>query len=395
MLGVALLVGAVAFINGLFALLLLLDVDGGPRRKLWEINSLLGTAIVTLTLGGVLVYQATASLGQTGSTALGFRRTAPPIVAVLVAAFPVLVILGQVEVNHPARLPFLFPLTNVGIVTIPSFVAATVVTQRYLRFNPIAWPVSHREWSTGIIYGAVGATMVASVINTLYLVLGGALLIRLYGEGGSFSILDNLPTLPRGIGIAFDLSVLSVVAPLNEEFWKGMLVGFFFFRKGGAARCFLWGVLAGAGFNILETFQNSLGILDPAALSQQQISGQWWLFAVARAGTGAIHASATGLSALGIYGLLRRRPRFLLGYPAGVSIHGSWNFLNYTLNGDAFLSQAGPDSRLLDISSVAGLAALFIGCVVLLWTLPARLRDEQPAPIYRLLGMIPERATWR
>lgn len=76
MLGFALVVGAVAFLNGLLSLLLLIDVGGGPRRKLFEINVYLGTAIVTLSLGGMLVYQAASSLGGVGSNALRLPRRA-------------------------------------------------------------------------------------------------------------------------------------------------------------------------------------------------------------------------------------------------------------------------------------------------------------------------------
>ncbi|MBE0608497.1 MAG: PrsW family intramembrane metalloprotease [Dehalococcoidia bacterium] len=168
-----------------------------------------------------------------------------------------------------------------------------------------------------------------------------------------------------------------------------MLVAFFFFRRGGAARCFVWGVLAGAGFNILETFQNSLAVVNPDQLSEQQISEQWWLFAVGRAGTGALHATATGLAALGFFGLLRRRPIYMVGYPLGVLVHGTWNFLNYTLAGDAILSGSGPDSTLLDVLSIGGLVALFGLCLAVLWVLSGRLRDGFPAPIYRVLEMVP------
>jgi hypothetical protein len=391
-LGFALVVGAVAFLNGLFSLLLLMGVGGDPQRKLFEINVYLGTAIVTLSLGGMLVYQAAASLGGVGSNALRLPRGTKWWVLCAALLFPFLVYAGQQEVNSPERLPLLFPLTNVAIVCVPSAVAALVVTLRYRRVNPLAWPISAREWTSAIIYGAVGATFVAAIINTAYLELAGAWLIHMYGNGPAFDLETNLPSLPRGLGVAFDLSVLSVVAPLNEEFWKGMIVAFFFFRKGGAARCFVWGVLAGAGFNLLETFQNSLSVVSPDVVSARTIGSEWWLFAVARAGTGAVHATATGLSALGFYGLLRRRPRFAGGYPLGILVHGTWNFFNYTLAGDAFLSRAGPDSTLLDILSVAGLVALFVACAALLWELPGRLRESEPAMIYRVIGMLPGRS---
>jgi hypothetical protein len=391
-LGLALLAGALAFLTGLSSLAALTSVGGSPARKLFEINTFVGVAIVFMALGGMLVYQATSSLGNTGSSPMHqssrWRWAAP----LLLAAFLVLVVLGQIEVDHPERLPWLFPLTNLGIVSIPSFVVATVVAQRYMRFNRFAWPVSWREWTTSIIYGAIGATTIAGTINTLYLFFGAAFLISTQGHGDAFDIANNLPTVPRGLGVAFDISVLSVVAPLNEEFFKGSLVALFFYRKGGAARCFLWGVLAGAGFNVFETFGNSLGILDPQAVADATIGDKWWLFAVARAGTAALHSAATGFSALGLYGLLRHRPRYMLGYPAGVLFHATWNFLNYVIAGDSFLSEAGPDSRLLDIGGTVGLIALFLVCVLLLWEMPRRLRDESPAPVYSLLRMLPRGA---
>jgi hypothetical protein len=130
-------------------------------------------------------------------------------------------------------------------------------------------------------------------------------------------------------------------------------------------------------------------VVSPDVVSARTIGDQWWLFATARAGTGAVHAAATGLSALGFYGLFRHKPRYMVGYPLGVLVHGTWNFLNYVLAGDAFFSQAGPDSTLLDVLGVTGLIALFAACVVLLWEIPRRLRDDGPAPIYRMLGMLP------
>ncbi|HMO54272.1 MAG TPA: PrsW family glutamic-type intramembrane protease [Tepidiformaceae bacterium] len=388
MVGGAVVVGAVAFINGLVALTLLVAADGTPREKLFEINIFLGTAIVTVSLGGVLVYHAASSLGGSGSSAIRLRARWRWLVIPMLTAFPALIAAGQWQVNHPERMPYLFPLTNVAIVSIPSLVIAVVVTQRYLQHNRWAWPVSWREWTSAFIYGAVGATSIAALINTAYVILGAAWLIETRGWGDRWDP-GNLPSIPRALGIAFDLSVLSIVAPINEEFWKGMLVAFFFFRKGGAARCFAWGVLAGAGFNLLETFQNSLVIVNPDAVSQQQLREQWWLFAVARAGTGALHAASSGLAALGFYGLFRREWRFVPLFLCGVLLHALWNFMNFTLSGDAFLSQAGPDSRLLDILSVAGLVGLFGVAAAVLWEAPRRVQDRRPAPIYQVLGMVP------
>jgi hypothetical protein len=158
------------------------------------------------------------------------------------------------------------------------------------------------------------------------------------------------------------------------------------------ARCFLWGVLAGTGFNLLETFQNSIAVVSPQALADQTLGNAWWLFALARAGTSGMHGLASGLSAIGFYGLLRNRPRYLLGYPCGVALHGTWNFLVYVISGDALFSAQGPDSRLLDLLGAGGLILVFATSVMLLWVLPTRLKDDHPAPVYVALRLRPQAA---
>jgi hypothetical protein len=229
-------------------------------------------------------------------------------------------------------------------------------------------------------------------VNTVYILVGAFIVIDAAGRGNAFD-LGNIDTVSRGWGVAYDLSVLSIVAPLNEEFWKGSLVALFFFRQGGMARCFCWGVLAGAGFNLFETFVNSLAAVNPEALADQTIGGQWWLFAVARTGTGAIHALASGFAALGFFGLLRRRWRLTPLFFAGAALHGAWNGSAYLVSGDVFLSEAGPDSMWLDAAGVGAMVALGAGSLIALWLLTGWLRDGAPAPLYRMLGMRPADAS--
>ncbi|MCC6382104.1 MAG: PrsW family intramembrane metalloprotease [Dehalococcoidia bacterium] len=385
MAGLAAVAGALAFLGGAASALALVGIEeSDPQTRLWRINVFAGSAVVYLLLGGFLVVQATSALG--GASSSPWRLPRPWLALPL---FPALVAAGQWLALHPERLSWLFPLVNVGMVCIPSLAIAAFVARRYVARHPLAWPISWREWTTGLIYGAIGATTIAGVINTAYLVGVGAWLVSVKGHGFVFPLDDGLRTLPAGWGVFLDLTTLSVVAPLNEELWKALLVALFFFRRGGAARCFVWGVLAGTGFNLLETFQNSLSAVSPDALAEQTIGNSWWLFATARAGTAAMHGLASGLSALGLYGLLRRRPTFLLGYPAGVLLHGTWNLLVYAVVGDALLSGRGPDSRLLDVVGLGGLLLVFAASCGMLWLLSGRLRDEGPAPIYRLLGMRP------
>lgn len=384
----ALIAGVALFFGGLGAATAVVGVDGTPRRQLWELNASVSVAVVYMGLGGVLVVQAASALGGAGSTSL--RLPAPRLLLIAVPAVISAIVLGHLIVSHPeSRGRWVFPVVNLVVVAMPSVTVASLVIARYRRANVLAWPVSWRESTTGFIYGAIGATTLGWLVNTLYLVGMGDFLVERYGADAGSSLIDNLRTLPRGWGLFIDLTSLSVVAPLNEEFWKGMLVAFFLFRRGRAARCFMWGVLAGCGFNLLETFGGSIGILDPEGVSQQQLNDQWWLFAIARTGTALLHGLASGLSAIGFYGLLSRSWRYVPAYPLGVLTHASWNFLMYVVEGDAMFSQAGPDSALLDAAGITGLLVLAGACAIALWAIPGRLSDHAPAPIYQALGMAP------
>ncbi|MCK9517812.1 MAG: PrsW family intramembrane metalloprotease [Dehalococcoidia bacterium] len=381
----AVVVGAFGFLGGLLILFAIPGLeDDDPETRLYELNFVLGSALLYAGLGGFLLVQAASALGGASSSPLrtGWLWYSLPL-------FPLLVGIGQLIANNPETAPWLFPFVNAAMVAVPSLGVAALVARRYLRAHPFAWPVSWREWTSAIIYGAVGATTLAGIVNTAYLGVLGSLLVDRHGNPNLPDFADRLATLPQGWGIFLDVSTLSVVAPLNEELFKALIVALFFFRRGGAARCFAWGVMAGTGFNLLETFTNSIVVVDPSLQNADQAVDTWWLFAVARAGTAAMHGLAAGLGALTLYGLLRGRPRYLLGYPAAVLLHGTWNFLVYMVEGDALFSQQGPDSLALDIAGSVGLVAVAGFTAVMLWLLSGQLRDEAPAPIYRMLGMLP------
>lgn len=382
----AALAGALAFLIGMLGLVGLTNLSDDPEDRLFEINIFVGSAVVFMGLGGFLVVQAASALGGVGSSA--FRVRMPWL---LLPIFPVAVAVGQWQANDPTRVPWLFPFVNIAVVAVPSLLFAAVVIGRYHRRNPLAWPLTWREVTSSFTWGAIGATTLGGILNTAYLILGGAWFLDRWGSGDIWDIGSFAWTLDGWPGIIFDLSVLSVVAPLNEEFWKGSLVALFFFRRGGMARCFVWGVLAGTGFNLLETFFNSLAAVNPEELADQTIGGQWWLFAVARAGTAVMHGFASGLAALGFYGVFRRRWSLVPLFMVGALFHGAWNAAVYLVAGDVFLSGEGPDARWLDIAAIGALVILGLVCAAAGWLVSGRLRDRRPASIYGMLGMRPGR----
>jgi hypothetical protein len=384
MVALALCAGAFSFLTGATLLLALPEVEGNERERLFQLNTILGAATVFLVFGTFLVYQAASSLGATGSTPMSRR-----VPWYLLLAFPAFVAAGQWLVLNPGAAPWLFPFVNIGMVAIPSVVVATWVAQRYGARNPTSWPISWREWTSAFCYGAIGAVLVAALLNTGYLFVGARVVLSANDIDVGWDIVRGLRQLPRTTGILFDLSVLSLAAPLNEEFLKGSIVALFWWRRGSAARCFTWGVLAGAGFNFSETFSNSLAIVDSDILASQEQAGQWWIFGIARAGTAVMHSVAAGFAALAFYGLFKRRWLLVPGYPIAVLLHANWNAAVYLIAGDAILSQAAPSSTTLDVLGIGVLISLSILCATLLWVMSGQLRDEVPATIYRILGMQP------
>jgi hypothetical protein len=354
-----------------------------------DLTVILGTATAFIGFGGLLTYEAAAALGGTGSRPLGWGWRW----LLLLVPMPPVIFVGQLLVNEPGRAPWVFPFLSLGVVTLPSLAIAGTVAFRYGRRNRLSLPVTRREWFSAIAYGAIGATTVAGTLNTLYLLGIAEWLVRVHGlDGpflGGFSAIDRVAFLPRGPAVWVDLSPIAVVAPLSEELWKGLIVAVFAYRRGNAARAFLWGCLAGAGFNILETFVNSLGSVQPVVLEDPDLRSEWWLFATARAGTGAMHSAATGLAALGIYGLLKGKPQYLLGYPVGVLMHSAWNSGVYLVVGDQFQARSGPDAGWLDAAGIGLMALVAALALALLWLVSGRLRDELPLPLYLALGMLP------
>ena len=384
MVTLALGAGVFSFFAGAALLLALPGVDDDPEDRLFQLNTILGSATMLAAFGAVLVYHAASSLGRAPSAPVRQR-----IPWSLLLAFPLLIGLGQLLILDPSAAPWLFPFVNIGIVAIPSVLIAAVCLRRYQAANPWSWPMTWRETVGAFGYGAIGAVLLAGIINTAYLQIGGWLVLQWQDIDPGLDIQASLQELPRTAGILFDLSALSLVAPLAEEFLKGLIVALFFWRDGSAARCFVWGVLAGTGFNLVETFANSLALSDAQVIAAEGGAEQWWVFGVARAGAAAMHALAAGFAALAFFGLLNRRWPLVTGYLLAVLLHANWNAAVYLMAGDTILSRSGPGSLALALVGLAVLVTLATASVALLWTMSGSIRDEAPAVIYRVLGMLP------
>jgi RsiW-degrading membrane proteinase PrsW (M82 family) len=182
------------------------------------------------------------------------------------------------------------------------------------------YPSTWRHTVVSLVYGAVVATLVASIVEAVLFIALVAILQRLgiqvtFGENflQSFDPSDPLQVL-------MFVLVASVVAPVIEEGFKPLGAVFLLPRVRGPSEAFLLGLAAGEGFAVIETLTYfGLGQAD------------WISVAIDRIGAGLLHGVGAGMGALGWYYLVRGKGisrRWLLGFGAlgyAVLQHGIFN----------------------------------------------------------------------
>jgi RsiW-degrading membrane proteinase PrsW (M82 family) len=160
------------------------------------------------------------------------------------------------------------------------------------------------------------------------------------------------------------LGIFAIPVPLIEEAFKTLTAGVVArWARPHAARAFLWGVGAGAGFALVENvFNGALGGAEG-----------WPIGAVARLGATMMHCATGGLIGWG-WGQLwaKRRPLCLLGpYAGAVFIHGVWNAttVSAVLLSASALAHDGnsiwlPVAGLGTLTSVGLIALLTVACAL-------------------------------
>jgi hypothetical protein len=163
--------------------------------------------------------------------------------------------------------------------------------------------------------------------------------------------LENTDNLARLVLSPAALSAIALVfvvmAPLIEEFLKGLGVLLLGYRLRGQAEALLWGVACGAGFAIGESLFNGSIALEG-----------WGVVMLMRCGASLMHCTASGVMGLGWQqALVRRRPwRLLAAYGASTGIHALWNAAAVAVAVPSLLAVSNPEDILTQ--GFAGLAML-------------------------------------
>ena len=228
------------------------------------------------------------------------------------------------------------------------------------------------ELSYGALLAPMGA-LVAELIVILVVVIAVAVVVVLT-PGGIETLVDLSNSLqdPSWIEDPVNLAqmvlspaaltiivvVFVILAPLIEEFLKGLGVLLLGYRLRGQAEALLWGVACGAGFAIGESFFNGSIALEG-----------WGAVMVMRWGASLMHCIASGMMGLGWHGaLVDRRPwRLLAAFGASTGIHALWNGAAVAVALPSLLIMSRPDD--LAAQSFAGLIVLGGLAVLILLTI--------------------------
>lgn len=313
-------------------------------------------AAIGLTLGFGLMYHARRFLG--GHTSATFYPTS---LGRLTLLFILCLFAGQLMVSllPSARFTALaFPLFHILAAATPPLAILAFVGRRT---RAASWRTVILELSHGAVL-APTAALAAELLVVLAVVVAISLIVALTPGGleGLVELsvnlqdptwLENTDNLARLVLSPAALSAIALVfvvmAPLIEEFLKGLGVLLLGYRLRGQAEALLWGVACGAGFAIGESLFNGSIALEG-----------WGVVMLMRCGASLMHCTASGVMGLGWQqALVRRRPwRLLAAYGASTGIHALWNAAAVAVAVPSLLAVSNPEDILTQ--GFAGLAML-------------------------------------
>jgi len=172
-----------------------------------------------------------------------------------------------------------------------------------------------------------------------------------------------------------NLVAAAVIAPLIEEFAKGLGVRFVLRRHNTRAQAMVLGAAAGAAFGFVEAQLYGLGgVIDDA--------GRWWLYLLLRGGSTSLHVFNASLVALAWWHWsFGRRPRLgALLFGAAVVVHAIWNGLLVTLTSRIFGLETLSE-RTVEIIASALVSVIAVALVGALPLIAGRLREPPPPAV--------------
>jgi len=369
----------------IFALFALVDrsARAGEQSIAAQAISVAVIAALSLVPGVVLTFHSISAMMGEGSGE--FR---PPIALRWLAGWSLVLLAGGLAMAHDPPAAWPMPVLHVLAAALPGVVMVALVA----RGTPLrGQPVRGLTWRQVTL--AAGISMSLGVALAVYVeTVGdlGAVVLTLVHHGAFEDevwqpIQHSKDILTRNEQFAANFIAAAIMAPLVEEFAKGLGVRFMLRRYNTRGQAMVLGAAAGAAFGFVEAMLYGLaGVQDEA--------GRWWLFMLLRAGSTSLHVFNTSLVALAWwYWSFGKRPRLgWLLFAGAVLMHAMWNGLLVTLTSRIFgletLSQ-----HVVEVVAYVMVSGVAVALVGALPVIARRLRDPLPPPVdgTPLAGMSP------
>ncbi|MEX0749309.1 MAG: PrsW family glutamic-type intramembrane protease [Dehalococcoidia bacterium] len=353
------------------------DEFGEPISVVEQAVGFSAIAAMTLLPGIILTYHGiSASMGE------GSGRFRPPVAALGVLAFGIVLLLGQANMRLESPLAAPMPPLHVLAAIIPGITFAALAGRGSLLRGE---PVRGLTWRQITLAAAI--SMSVAIAIAVYVETIGALyaVVLLLVHNGAFesaadsqavwdTIADADFLLTGNEQFIAGLFTASVLAPLSEEFGKSLGVRFMMRPNATRAQCFLLGAFAGAAFGFLEAM-----LYGFAAISEDL--SFWWAIMLIRGGSTSLHVICSGLAGVGWWYWSRaKRHRIAVAlFGAAVLIHAAWNAFA-TVLGSRIFGLDTIDSVLLDVVAYGIIAAFSLAMIAAIPIVARRLR-EHVAPV--------------
>ena len=379
--------GIMLGISGLFAIFGLFRLinaeatftrSGAEQSVVEQAVAVAAIAMWSFVPGLILTYHGiSASMGE------GSNEYRPPIAAFGFALFAGVLVIGQINMGADSPIAAPMPVLHIAAAALPGLTFAAMAGRgSVLRGMPVRW-VTWRQFTLAIAISMVVATTNAVYVESLGS-LGGVILLLVHNgafehaqdwSGINDRIGDSNLILSRNERFFAALITASLLAPLSEEFAKGLSVRFLLRRTMTRGQAFLLGAAAGAGFGFLEAMLYGLnGISDNLA--------DWWQIMLLRGGSTSLHVLCTGLTGVGWwYWTVARRSGVGAGlFGLAVLFHASWNGA-FTLLESRILGLDTLSDRALEIVAYVIVAVASAAFIVAIPIIARRLRDPAPPSV--------------
>lgn len=379
--------GVMLGISGLFAIFGLFRLinaeatftrSGAEQTVVQQAIAVTAIAMWSFMPGLILTYHGiSASMGE------GSNEYRPPIAAIGFALFAGVLVIGQINMRADSPIAAPMPLLHVAAAALPGLTFAAMAGRgSVLRGVPVRW-VTWRQFTLAIAIAMTVATTIAVYVESLGS-LGGVILLLVHN--GAFERAQDWNSINDRIGDSnFILSrnerffaaliTASLLAPLSEEFAKGLSVRFLLRRTMTRGQAFMLGAAAGAGFGFLEAMLYGLnGISNNLA--------DWWQIMLLRGGSTSLHVLCTGLTGIGWwYWTVAKRSRVGVGlFALAVLFHASWNGA-FTLLESRILGLDTLSDRALEVIAYVIVAVVSSAFIVAIPIVARRLRDPAPPTV--------------